>query len=114
MSYQDNSIVIFIFRSLKKKVGEYEKLTGDLPGIWRIAKENTERAEKSEKLLKEARDKIDFLQKHHKESDTKSKKQISDLKTDNKTKERELKKMENELKRASDNVVLLERKKFLP
>ena len=70
---------------VKKKVGEYEKLTGELPGIWRIAKENTERALKAEKLLKEAQDKIEFLQKHHKESDTKTKKQVSDLKTDNKT-----------------------------
>ena len=25
------------FRSLKKKVGEYQKLTGELPGIWRLA-----------------------------------------------------------------------------
>ena len=110
-SYQDKSNCNFSsFRGLKKKVGEYEKLTGELPGIWRIAKENTERALKAEKSLKEAQDKIEFLQKHHKESDTKIKKQVSDLKADNKAKERELKKMENELKRAVDKVAILEEK----
>ena len=99
-----------LHRGLKKKVGEYEKLTGDLPGIWRIAKENTERAVRAEKSLKEAADRVEFLQKHHKELDSKNKKQISDLKTDNKNKERDMKKLENELKRANDKITLLEEK----
>ena len=30
-------VVRITFRSLKKKVGEYQKLTGELPGIWRLA-----------------------------------------------------------------------------
>ena len=29
-------VVRITFRSLKKKVGEYQKLTGELPGIWRL------------------------------------------------------------------------------
>ena len=32
-----NSMPLTAFRSLKKKVGEYQKLTGELPGIWRLA-----------------------------------------------------------------------------
>ena len=38
------------FRSLKKKVGEYEKLTGELPGIWRCAFEAKDRAIAAEKV----------------------------------------------------------------
>ena len=65
--------------------------------------QNTDRAIKTEKLLKEARDKIDFLQKHHKDSDNKSKKQVSDLKADSKAKERELKNnLEKELKKEKE------------
>ena len=29
-----------VFRSISKKVGEYKKLTSELPGIWRTAEEN--------------------------------------------------------------------------
>ena len=39
-------------RSLKKKVGEYEKLTGELPGIWRCAFEAKDRAIAAEKVTK--------------------------------------------------------------
>lgn len=41
-------------RGLKKKVGEYQKLTGELPGIWRLAQESHDRASKAERGLKEA------------------------------------------------------------
>ena len=41
-------------RSVKKRVGEYQKLTGSLPGIWRLAQESSERATKAESSLKEA------------------------------------------------------------
>ena len=78
-------VVRITFRSLKKKVGEYQKLTGELPGIWRlaiidhqpffchqpsinrslksalcprIAQESFARAEAAEKLLKESKDKV--------------------------------------------------------
>jgi hypothetical protein len=33
-----------VYRSLKKKVGEYKKLTGELPGIWRIAAQSKVRS----------------------------------------------------------------------
>ena len=99
-----------------------------IPGIWRLAEECNERALKAEKSLKEIQvgkrliycrdliletclqDKLEFMGKHHKENDNKNKKQISDLKADNKTKERDLKKCENDLKRATDKVALLEEK----
>merc|ERR1712130_427620 len=83
--------ILVVFKGLKKKVGEYQKLTGELPGIWRLAEECNERAVKAEKSLKEIQDKLEFMGKHHKENDNKNKKQISDLKADNKTKERDLK-----------------------
>ena len=61
-------------------------------------------------LFQHFQDKIEFMTKHHKENDSKNKKQISELKTDNKNKERDLKKFENDLKRATDKVALLEEK----
>ena len=61
-------------------------------------------------LLLPFQGKIEFMTKHHRENDTKNKKQISELKTDNKNKERDLKKFENDLKRATDKVALLEEK----
>merc|ERR1739842_70875 len=69
--------ILHVFKSLNKKVGEYQKLTGHPPGIWRIAKETKSRAEKAEKKLTETTDRMEFLQKNKKESDAKLKKEIS-------------------------------------
>ena len=49
-----------VCRSLKKRVGEYQKLTGSLPGIWRLAQESNERATKAESSLKEAQVSLSF------------------------------------------------------
>jgi chromosome segregation ATPase len=55
-------------------------------------------------------DRLDFLQNHFKEADTKNKKQISNLKEENKGKERDLKKSEAELSRVKEAAALLEEK----
>ena len=41
-----------VTRGIQKKVGEYEKLTGDLPAVWRNAREQMDRAEAAETKLK--------------------------------------------------------------
>ena len=43
-----------VIRGIQKKVGEYEKLTGDLPAVWRNAREQMDRAEVAETKLKKA------------------------------------------------------------
>ena len=53
---------------------------------------------------------VEFLQQKSKESSAKSSKQISDLKSENKTKEREATKNANDLKRATEKVSALEEK----
>ena len=75
--------------------------------------------------LKNTKEQLEYLQKHWKENDLKSKKLTSTLKDDNKTKEREMKKvrrkekvpcnlilfqMENELNRSKEKISLLEEK----
>jgi epidermal growth factor receptor substrate 15 len=69
-----------------------------------------EQAETAEKGWKEARDRLEFMQNHFKEADMKNKKQIANLKEDNKGKERELKKTEGELARLKEKCTFLEEK----
>ena len=40
-------------RGIQKKVSEYEKLAGDLPGVWRTAREEREKVETARRNLKE-------------------------------------------------------------
>ena len=83
----DDKVGDDIARGIQKKVCEYEKLTGDLPGVWRTSMEEKEKAETAQRNIKEMEEEnqktVEALRKA-KMKNEKTEKIVSELEKENK------------------------------
>ena len=81
-SYSDD-----IARGIQKKVCEYEKLTGDLPGVWRTSMEEKEKAETAQRNIMEMekeKQKTDEVLRKAKVNNVRTEKIVCELEKENK------------------------------
>ena len=83
----DDKVGDDIARGILKKVSEYEKLTGDVPGVWRTSreeKEKTETAQRNIKEMEEEKQKTDEVLRKAKVNNVKTEKIVFELEKESK------------------------------